>query len=53
MNSIDVIDQLISIYDRHQRDFKYALIQTSTKMGVTACYKIYQKNLESIGEKPM
>ena len=54
MNSIDVIDQSISSYDRHQRDFNLdmPLIQSSIKKRVAACYKIYQKYLESIGKNP-
>ena len=44
MNGIDVIDQLFSSYDRHQRStsWKTIYIHTSIKMAEAAAYKLYK-----------
>ncbi len=49
MNGIDVVDQLISSYDRHQRakSWKSIYISTSLKMAEASAYKLYSLYCEA------
>ena len=47
MNSIDIIDQLISAHERHLRQTKWTLayMYTSLRMAETTSFTIYRMNL--------